>query len=96
MKYFLFTFFISNIAFSQDSNIVSYDNIAPMDTTIHKDEYFELIYQLNESRMKIDSLEKNISILNSELAANKEILISYKERLVSLQIDARDRKRKKR
>lgn len=94
MKYFLFTFFISNIAFSQGNEFL--EGVDRMDTIIHKDEYYELVYQLNESRMKIDSLEKNAVILNSEIQANREILSSYKQKLVSLEIDARDRKRKKR
>ena len=94
MKYFLFSFLISNIAFSQGNEFL--EGVDRMDTIIHKDEYYELIYQLNESRMKIDSLEKNAVILNSEIQANREVLSSYKQKLVSLQIDARDKKRKKR
>lgn len=85
MKNFFFLFFISNIAYSQ---------INPMDTTIHKDEYYELVYQLNQCRAKIDSLELENRIFNWKLIGCERSLDDYEQKLSPLEKKSRRRNKK--
>ena len=86
MKTFFFLFFISSIAYSQGNSYA-------MDTTIHKDEYYELVYQLNQCRAKIDSLELENRIFDWKLIGCEHSLSDYKKHLSSL--EKRIRRKKK-
>ena len=85
MKILLFVLFIGNIAYSQNN---------PMDTTIHKDEYYELVYQLNQCRAKIDSLELENRIFDWKLIGCERSLNDYKEKLSPLEKKSRRRNKK--
>jgi hypothetical protein len=89
MRTILFLLFLSNIAYAQSNPSTSEER---MDTTIHKDEYYELVYRLNESREKIEVLEHQLSVLINEMSENQLLLNSYKEKLISL--DKKSRRKK--
>lgn len=86
MKTFFFLLFISNIAYSQG-------NYYSMDTTIHKDEYYELVYQLKQSRAKVDSLELENRIFDWKLIGCERSLSEYKEQLLPLEKRVRRKKK---
>jgi hypothetical protein len=93
MKILLSLLFISNIAYSQFSCLET-ENAYRMDTLIHKDEYYELVYQLNQYREKNDSLETKNQILEWETKSYEKLLSLYKEELLFLESNARNRKRR--
>lgn len=94
MKIFLFLLFISNVSYCQLSCLTTEEDFKK-DTLIFKDEYYEILYQLNQCRMNIDSLETKNQILDWETKAYEKLLSIYKEQLVILGANPRNRKKKK-
>lgn len=84
MKSFVILFLFCNIAYSQD-------NYHAMDTTIHKDEYYEMAYQLNELRDKTDSLEFELRIMEWKFKGYQYLVDVYEKELRLF-----DKKRKRR
>ena len=88
MEAFLIILFFCNIAYSQNSYYA-------MDTTIHKDEYYEMVYQLNQSRIKMDSLETELNSNQWRFICYENLLSVYKRELNILEKQLK-RKNKKR
>ena len=70
---------------------------AQFDTTISKDEYYELTYQLEQSRIQNKLLKERIVEINWLVEANTILLNLYQERLHALEVilPTREKKKKK-
>lgn len=70
---------------------------AQFDTTISKDEYSELVYQLEQSRIQNRLLKERIVEINWMVEANNILLNLYQERLHALEaiLPTREKKKKK-
>ena len=59
---------------------------AQMDTTISKDEYYELVYQLEKSRTYNNMLKTRVTEMEWIIYSNDAILKIYQERLLAMEI----------
>lgn len=74
MPVFILFIFISSSLFGQ------------MDTTITKDEYYELVYQLEKSRTINRMLKDRVTEMEWIVYSNDIVVKAYEERLLSMEI----------
>lgn len=86
MPVFILFIFISSSLFGQ------------MDTTITKDEYYELVYQLEKSRTINRMLKDKVTEMEWIVYSNDIVVKAYEERLLSMEIlliNSENKKKKK-
>ena len=88
MKSFIIILFFCNFAYAQSS-------FYAMDTIIHKDEYYEMAYQLIQCRIRIDSLEKEVRINEWRFTGYEHLLSAYRNELKKLEKQLRINNRKR-